>query len=221
MIYKYCADRGRPLRLSDADREFLTASFDDRLQLALETVAEALVFFRDHVLCGQRWSHAGGASLTTYFIGSCLFAFPNVFRRWQAEQRKWRQALAVETLHCPEGRGRSLADQPGTDPADLIVGRAAVIAELNGMKPAERAAAALVIDGDSFTEAAARLRTTDRGIEGRLYRYRSRIGQQDRQREDRGANLARRRSSTSPRSTGSQRYSRSGTPTVRTTPEPL
>ena len=152
VIFKYCADRGRPVKPTDADRDVLASSFNERLQLSLETVAEALTFFRRYVLYGRRWSYDGGASVTTYFIGSCLFAFPNVFRRWQGEQRRWRQATAVEMLNCPEGRGRTLADQPGTDPADRVVGRASVVDALNAMPPATRAAAALVIDGQSFAK---------------------------------------------------------------------
>ena len=177
LIFKYCADKGRPVKPTDADHDVLTGSFEERLQLALETVAEALTFFRYHVLQGQRWTYDGGASLTTYFIGSCLFAFPNVFRRWQGEQRRWRQGTAIEMLNCPDGR--TLADHPGVDPADLTVGRAAVIDELSAMPTGTREAAALVIDGASFTEAAAQLGTTDRGIEGRLYRYRATRGQRE------------------------------------------
>jgi len=164
------------LNPTDNDREVLAESFDERLQLALETVAEALTFFRRYVLLGRRWSFDGGASLTTYFVGSCLFAFPNVFRRWQGEQRRWRQATAVEMLNCPEGR--ILANQPGTDPADLVAGRDAVVSELSAMPPETGAAAALVLDGATFAEAADQLSTTERGIEGRLYRYRTARGQQ-------------------------------------------
>jgi len=32
------------------------------------------------------WDPARGAQLTTYFIGQCLFQYPNVFRRWQNER---------------------------------------------------------------------------------------------------------------------------------------
>jgi DNA-directed RNA polymerase specialized sigma24 family protein len=177
VIFKYCADKGRTVRPTDADRDVLAGSFEERLQLALETVAEALTFFRSYVLRGRHWSYDGGASVTTYFIGSCLFAFPNVFRRWQSEQRRWRQGLAVEMLNCPEGRGRTLADQQGGDPADVVVGRVAVLDALNAMPSGTRDAAALIIDGQSFAEAAEHLGTTDRGIEGRLYRYRTARGQ--------------------------------------------
>jgi DNA-directed RNA polymerase specialized sigma24 family protein len=182
LIFKYCADAGRPVQPCDADLETLAESFDDRLGLATMTVAEALTFFRSYVLIGRRWSFDGGAALTTYFIGACRFAFPNVFRRWQGEQRRWRRALSAEMLHCPEGR--PLADQPGTDPADQVAGQDAVIRELHTMPPGTGAAAALVIDGATFAETANQLGITERGVEGRLYRYRTTHGQQ-RRKEDR------------------------------------
>ncbi len=172
MIWKHCADRGRPLRPTDVDREILANEFEERLELAFETVAEALKFFRERVLLAGRWSHEGGATLTTFFIGACLLVFPNVFRRWQTAEQRWSRALAAGTLTCPEGR--TLADLPGADPADVVVGRAAVLSELASMPAGTRDAAALVIDGMSFAEAGDSLGTTDRAIEGRLYRYRQR-----------------------------------------------
>ena len=81
-------------------------------------------------------------------------------------------------LNCPEGR--TLANQPGADPADLVAGRDAVVSELSAMPPDTGAAAALVIDGATFAEAADQLGTTERGIEGRLYRYRTARGQHER-----------------------------------------
>jgi hypothetical protein len=172
MIWKHCADRGRPLRPTDADRETLANEFEERLELALETVAEALKFFRERVLLTGRWSYEGGATLTTFFTGACLLTFPNVFRRWQAARQRWSKALAAGTLNCPEGR--TLADLPGADPAEVVAGRAAVLSELASMPAGTRDAAALVIDGMSFAEAGNSLRTTERAIEGRLYRYRQR-----------------------------------------------
>jgi hypothetical protein len=171
-IWKHCADRGRPLRPTDADRETLASVFDERLELALETVGEALKFFRDRVLRTGRWSHEGGATLTTFFIGACLLVFPTVFRRWQAARQRWSRALASEALHCPEGR--TLADLPGTDPADAVASRAAVMSELASMPAGTRATAALVLDGMSFAEAGQSLGMTERAVEGRLYRYRQR-----------------------------------------------
>ena len=105
ILEKHCTDRGRPLHPSDMDREILEREFEERLDLALETVAEDLRFFRDGVLRAEWWSFEGGATLTTYFIGACLLVFPNVFLRWQADERRWHRAL----LSLPElaGTGHS------------------------------------------------------------------------------------------------------------------
>jgi hypothetical protein len=163
---------GRALNPTDAEREILEGDFEERLDLALATVAESLTFFRDRVLRAGRWSFDGGATLTTYFIGACLLTFPNVFRRWRVAERKWNLALAAGRLALPEGR--TLADLPGSDPADVVAGRSAVISELRSMPDGVRDAAALVVDGKSFAAAASILDTTERAIEGRLYRYRQR-----------------------------------------------
>jgi DNA-directed RNA polymerase specialized sigma24 family protein len=187
-IWRHCAERGRPLYPTDAERETLEGQFDERLELALETVAEGLKFFRERVLLTGRWSFEGGATITTYFIGACLLAFPNVFRRWHAAGRRWNLAMNAAVLTSPEGR--TVADLPGTgpvsasdivagrgsspcsDPADVAGARSAVLGELRSMPPGTRDAAALVIDGRSFAETAAAMGTTDRAVEGRLYRYR-------------------------------------------------
>jgi len=73
-------------------------------------------------------------------------------------------------LATPEGR--TLADLPGSDPADVAAGRSAVISELQSIPDGTRDAAALVIDGVSFAETAIILDITERAVEGRLYRYR-------------------------------------------------
>ena len=46
-IWGHCASRGRKVSPTDAEREILERDFDERLQLALDTAADALTFFRD------------------------------------------------------------------------------------------------------------------------------------------------------------------------------
>jgi hypothetical protein len=86
IIFSFCARRGRPL-----GRPPDHWSSDDRHELALETVAVALKEFRERALVRRLWSPDGGASLKTYFIGTCLFVFPNVFRTWQRGEDRWRR----------------------------------------------------------------------------------------------------------------------------------
>jgi hypothetical protein len=61
---------------------------DDALELANDTVSEALINFRDNVLAAGRWDASRGASLTTFFIGNCLLRFANVYRKWRVATRR-------------------------------------------------------------------------------------------------------------------------------------
>jgi hypothetical protein len=73
-IFQLTADRGRPVACPDDVRDHLALprGSDDRQELAMDVVAAALVFFREHVLLPGRWVPEGGASLTTFFTGTCL-----------------------------------------------------------------------------------------------------------------------------------------------------
>ncbi len=50
--------------------------------LAGATLVIAVEKFRDTVLATGHWKPDGGASLKTFFIGQCLFRFPNPYRSW-------------------------------------------------------------------------------------------------------------------------------------------
>lgn len=84
-ITRECRRHGRPVDLPDH------WTVDDQREVVLETVAKGLVVFRT-ALVDQRWSAKSGASLRTYFAGSCIRAFPNVLRAWSREQERWDRA---------------------------------------------------------------------------------------------------------------------------------
>jgi DNA-directed RNA polymerase specialized sigma24 family protein len=177
-VFKACADRGRPLNPTDQDRERLAGSRDDRSELALETVAEALRFFRRHALVQKKWSWEAGAALATYFVGACISAFPNVFRRWQREQQRWQQDLAIAKRNPVDER--PLTNPECDNPADVVADIDLLRRELRAMDDKTRPTAALAVDGHSQAEIAEYLGTTERAVEGRLYRYRLKRGRRDR-----------------------------------------
>jgi DNA-directed RNA polymerase specialized sigma24 family protein len=82
---KVYAELGKKGRHLQRDRRF-KPSEDDALEMASETVARAIRHFREKVLMPGKWQASGGASLHTYFIGQCLFQFPDVYRRCLREQ---------------------------------------------------------------------------------------------------------------------------------------
>jgi DNA-directed RNA polymerase specialized sigma24 family protein len=89
-MFAQCARRGYPIgpRPHDIDDH-------DVETLAGETVTLAVLKFREHGLLGGKWRPDGGASLKTYFITGCVFAFLNPYKSWTTRRRN-EQRLPVE-----------------------------------------------------------------------------------------------------------------------------
>lgn len=174
-IYALVEGLGRGVMCPEDVREHLASDKDDRQELALETVAEALNMFEQHALIDGAWSAHKGASLTTYFIGSCLAEFPNVFRRWHTQHRHWQRTDLCGLGQADETTGRSspLDQRIEDDPADTAVANQTFLDELRSLP--ERVCyvvAAMVFRGCSYAEVAAEMGTTENAIKQLVYRYR-------------------------------------------------
>lgn len=109
VIFGKCRDRGI-VGLPEPPTGALTAP-DIAEELAYETVARALAYFRSRVLMTGKWNPAKGASLKTYFIGQCLFQFRDVYRAWR--QQEFATALLVDDHNLLEnGSGTDTATSP-------------------------------------------------------------------------------------------------------------
>lgn len=97
----------------------LTWETDEVQSLANDTVSQGILDFRERALIGGGWSPQGGASLKTYFVGRCVFAFPNFYRKWCTEQDH-RRRLSVLSVHTDDIVGVSSSD---LDPAELALRR--------------------------------------------------------------------------------------------------
>jgi hypothetical protein len=72
----------------------------------------ALAGFRQNALIESGWTCEGGASITTYFMGACLYDFPNEFRRYWASEQLHRQALRRQQevyVRCGKGSPCSMS----------------------------------------------------------------------------------------------------------------
>lgn len=176
LIFEYCMKRGRPVTADAMDRAYLAGSLDEhlheRLSLAGETIAKALPVFRERALVQRGWTHEGGASLLTYFVGATLNEFPNVFRKWRTGRDAWRQAhgygLNADDL------GRQPFGSDGEDPGESVVSRQFVLDTLKGLPGNLREVATRIVLGDeSQAEAGDAAGLTERAVEGRLHRYRN------------------------------------------------
>jgi DNA-directed RNA polymerase specialized sigma24 family protein len=136
-------------------------------ELAGETVAKALYFFREKVLLGKRWNPAKGASIKTFFVGQCLIQFANVYRRWLNNEAITGEVL-IDDL--------TLVDRPPTqttDPAELAAIRAEIDARLKDVPERTRAVMVLTAADWPQTEIAARLGITVKAVERTLEYYRT------------------------------------------------
>lgn len=170
-IIKRCAQKGRPLGIRDTGAGW---SRDDRCELSTETVARALDFFRKKVLLHGTWDHTRGATIKTYFVGACLFQFPNVYQRWNTERRSWqdRCAMVVDDPGDPAGLGLLGSDDNTEEHAIARHQLQQVMDELKDSYPDLREIIELQLQGYTCAQAAARLGLSARAIEGQLYRFR-------------------------------------------------
>lgn len=163
-IFLRCAEKG----IGHLPR--VTTMFDpsDADEIAGETVAEAIKHFRERVLIPGRWDMTRGASLNTFFVGQCILRFPNIYRRWYRERadpllaRNDRVALTVDL-------GMLRAESPSPH----------ISAELSRavdlLHPGDpRTILGLQELGYDQQDIAGVLKTTARGIQSRLFRYRRR-----------------------------------------------
>lgn len=136
---------------------------DDAESIAGEVVAIALRRFREDVLAPGKWDPARGASLTTYFVGQCIFRLPNVYDKWVSDH----------PLHVPVGEDLWLLDSHSTTTAiedDVIRSRASVEALQLVRNPDARMALVMAAMGYSHRQIAEHLGRTVKAVE-RMIEY--------------------------------------------------
>jgi DNA-directed RNA polymerase specialized sigma24 family protein len=106
LIMQKCREKGRAVELPGH------LSAEDHEDLVAASVAYGLEKFRRSLADG-RWRPERGASLRTYFLGSCVLAFPNVFRTWHNDRRRYVDGATAWA-------SEPAASRPGTEPVDLV-----------------------------------------------------------------------------------------------------
>jgi DNA-directed RNA polymerase specialized sigma24 family protein len=166
-VFKLTAARGFALNPSDAELDELFRDSDVREELAIMTVALALPRFKKKALVGGGWRYEGGASISTYFMGSCLYVFPNELRKRRVQRRRWHlQDHGDPALAAPR-------TDKTNDPATITTGNAFVREHLEQVDSRTRAILAATLDGYSQEEIVEMLdETSVRAVEGVVHRWR-------------------------------------------------
>ena len=162
VIFDRCAAKGWGIRNAQPGG---IADEGDVAGLANETVWRAVLAYRDHVLIPGKWDPRKGANLTTYFIGQCLFQFPNVYKRWWRE-RKYQEVPDQETV---EQLGR--ANRP-MGPATDLINRSRIRKGLEHADKTDRAILAWYAEGYTYEEIAELTGVKVGTIKSRIHRLR-------------------------------------------------
>ncbi|MCI3928150.1 hypothetical protein [Streptomyces sp. AN091965] len=166
-LFQLLAAHGFDLHPDEREIEELARDSEVREELATMTVARALPRFRRRALVEGGWSHEGGASIATYFMGACAYEFPNEYRRHRSHQERWRRAVR---------QAGATAERPTVNNvASEVLGKLRVLDDLTDIgDPRMRTAVALTLDDYTQEEIKEILGASSvRAIEGLLYRWRT------------------------------------------------
>jgi RNA polymerase sigma factor (sigma-70 family) len=149
-------------------RRALNEDEDTAEELANETVAIALVMFRDKVLIPGRWDPSKGASLSTFFVGQCLMQFGNVYKRWRTEYMSRPEAVEPES-DVFQGTVEDMAHQ------SVIKDEARRVLSLVKDPRAREAFWLHAVNGEPFHDIARRLGMTEKAVEKMIARARKQV----------------------------------------------
>jgi DNA-directed RNA polymerase specialized sigma24 family protein len=165
LIFSKCREKG--IRVLAVAGMLTSAPDQEAEDLARDTVAEAIVAFRERVLKARRWDPAKRASLATFFIGACLLQFPNRYRSWELRWARQRRHVLLDV---------EMAAPAPDNPEHEVLARSAAIALLARVPDAEsRQIVALRADGYALEEIAELTGLSAAAVKSRLHRMRTQL----------------------------------------------
>ncbi len=171
VILSKCREKG--VKVPDTLDPILVQEAHEREDLTANTIARAVVAFRDKVLKRGKWTASRGATLKTFFIGQALFRFATEYRDWLKERRRRLPTVPIE---------------PRTAPDELHAGAEAIVVARETLRlsideigdPIVRQMAVLSALGYTHREIAELLELgSSKVVETRLYRLRKREDRND------------------------------------------
>ncbi|MGO4417337.1 hypothetical protein AB4Z54_00805 [Streptomyces sp. MCAF7] len=167
-IVKRCAEKGIKFYARPEENQLLTRLAELRSELAVESVEAAVARFVEKTLPAGKWDPDKGATLRTFFIGCCLYAFRDEFKIWARRRRA--HLIAVYRAILTYDRV-----SPETAAEDVAVQRDTLRRILEDATVEARAICALILErGANHKEIGDQLGMTSRAVEGQMRRLRRR-----------------------------------------------
>ncbi|OEJ20788.1 hypothetical protein AR457_41670 (plasmid) [Streptomyces agglomeratus] len=167
-IVAKCGERDIPVPARWFEVEMLTRSGDLRDGMVHASVEGAVRIFTEQYLPGGRWDPDKGATMRTYFLRTCMYAFRDVFRSWSHTYRRslveTAQPLVDAHLYARHGSYE-----------DATVFRETIQRIMKNAGREKRAICGLIWETKmSHKEIGKELGMTSRAVEGHMRRLRAR-----------------------------------------------
>ncbi|MGW3038157.1 hypothetical protein ACWDCB_44110 [Streptomyces sp. NPDC001178] len=175
-ITEQCARRRIRITIHSVELEIFARNAEVRSTLAIEAVMAAGPEFTERALRGDDWDPDKGACIFTYFVGACLFAFRDVFKKWSRDRLRRINVLTMELTDTePEDGQLFLWHSAFGDPARRSADRDTIRRILAEATPEAAAICLLKYEEPDLTykQIGERLGgMTSRAVEGQLQRLR-------------------------------------------------
>ncbi|GIF08908.1 helix-turn-helix domain-containing protein [Actinoplanes siamensis] len=167
----------RPFTMRSEDMVVLANSHDERTELALDIISQAVEDFRKKAIApGKRqWKPSmKGASLRTYFIGTCALVYPRAYEKWSKTRKGKLELVASQHDINFESIG-GIISRDLADPAAMAGIRVDLKRLIDVATPTTKAILGLLAQDMSQVQIAAELGLTVKSVNSRLAHFRARV----------------------------------------------
>jgi hypothetical protein len=157
------------------DMVVLHAAEAERDALSIDVISRTVKDFRESAIIKGGWkAYEAGASVRTYFIGSCALNFPRAYAKWSADRGGRVAGVARANGIDLDAVGEHIAARV-PDPSSVAADRDDLRRMIDKAQPMTKVILGLLTESMSQIQIAAELRMTVRAVEGRMYRFRQKV----------------------------------------------
>lgn len=169
-IFAIAESKGISLRPTAEELHEVATNPELRDQLKIDSVAAAIVSFRRKAFEGTGWSPDGGATMQTYFLTGCLYAFANELGKHRRSKTHWDNKIDAGCDINSLADSTTDADRtapPPADLADLVADHDVIERKLDELSDKNRQLVLAKARGDTNHQIAAREGVTAKAIDRR------------------------------------------------------
>lgn len=175
LLQRYVPER--PFTMRSEDMVVLAHSYDERTELAVDIIAKAVEQFRKKAITPGKseWKPSmRGASLRTYFIGTCALVYPRAYQKW-SKTRKGKLDLVASHHEINFDDIGGIIARDLADPAAVAGIRADLKKLIDVATPTTKLILGLLAQDMTQVQIADELGLTVRAVNRRLAHFRERV----------------------------------------------